>query len=98
PGLEHGRGGLGVDRPPTCWVRRAIDPQPTKRLSGVANPDRQRLDAAEREEACGGGLQGGVRPLRPGEERARRAVESDAAGVHGDDAVGGGEAALEAVL
>src|SRR5207342_676124 len=65
---------------------------------GVANPDRQRLDAAEREEACGGGLQGGVRPLRPGEERARRAVESDAAGVHGDDAVGGGEAALEAVL
>ena len=52
----------------------------------------------EGEDAGGGGLQGGVVRLSPGEEVARGAVEACGASLHCDHAVGGGEAALEAVF
>ena len=57
-----------------------------------------RLEAGEREQAGARGLEVGGLGGRPGEEVARRGVAGDRAVAHGDDAVGGAEAALEPVL
>ena len=66
--------------------------------SSVSDSYGERLNSREREEARGGGLQGGVGLLGPGEEVSWGAVEGDGSRVHGDYPVGRGQAALQAVF
>ncbi len=67
-------------------------------FAGGSDADGQGLDADQGEEAGCGGLQGRVGVLGPGEEAPGIAIKSDGTGVHRDDPIGRGEAALEAVL
>ncbi len=92
---RRARGSGGWPPPPTAGL-------PMSRSASAwrawRTPVGSGVDSGEGEEAGGGGGQGRVGGVGPGEEVARGAVEGDGARLHRDDPVGGGEAALETMF